>query len=108
MKKEHALISDPRIKGAVEELRTLIAQRYPAASFAVFERDDPKGVRLQATVDIADTDEVMDSVLDALYDIQVERGLPVYVLTEQPLSRVAEQLRARTRRRQTAALPPLP
>ena len=74
----------------------------------MFERDDPKGVRLQATVDVADTDEVMDSVLDALYDIQVERGLPVYVLTEQPLSRVAEQLRARTRRRQTAALPPLP
>src|ERR687885_131155 len=65
MNKEHSLINDPRIQGAVEELRTLIAGRYPAASFAVFERDDPKGVRLRATVDIADTDEVMESVLDA-------------------------------------------
>src|SRR5918911_2565232 len=102
MKKEHALISDPRIQGAVEELRTLIAGRYPTASFTVFERDDPKGVRLQATVDIEDTDEVMDAVMDALYDIQVERGLSVYVVTEQPLSRIAQQLSARSRRRQTA------
>jgi hypothetical protein len=108
MKKEQGLMKDPRIKEAVEELRTLIAGRFSTASFDVFERDDPKGVRLRATVDIEDTDEVMEAVLDALYDIQVERGLPVYVVTQQPLSRVAEQLRARGRRRQSAALPPLP
>ena len=74
----------------------------------MFERDDPEGVRLRATVDIADTDEVMDVVLDALYDIQVEQGLPVYVVTEQPPARVAEQLRSRARRTGHVALPPLP
>ena len=89
---------DPRVEGAIEELRALIAERYPGARFDVFERDDPEGVRLQATVDIEDTEEVMDVVIDALYDIQVERGLPVYVVTEQPLARVAEQLRARAQR----------
>jgi uncharacterized protein (UPF0332 family) len=92
------LLSDPRIQEAVEELRTLIAGRYPTARFDVFERDDPEGVRLQAMVDIEDTDEVMDAVMDALYDIQVERGLPVYMVTEQPPARVAEQLRERSRR----------
>src|ERR671927_823269 len=106
MKKEQGLVVDPRIKEAVEELRKLIASRYPAASFDVYESDDPQGVRLQATVDLEDLDEVMDGVMDALYDIQVERGLPVYVVMEQPLSRVAEELRTRGRRRQPADLPP--
>jgi hypothetical protein len=102
------LIGDPRVKKAVEELRALIAARYPSASFAVFERDDPKGVRLQATIDLEDTDEVMDLVVDALYDIQVERGLPVYVVTEQPLSWIAEALRARGKHKQPVVLPSLP
>ncbi len=108
MRREQTLSSDLRIREAVEELRRLIAGRYPDARFDVFERDDPEGVRLQATVDVADTDEVMDVVMDALYDIQVERGLPVYVVTEQPLPRVAEQLRARARRTRPVVLPPLP
>ena len=107
MKKEQGLLGDARIKEAVEELRTLIAGRYPGASFDVFERDDPTGVRLRATVDIEDTDEVMDGVMDALYDIQVERELPVYVVIVQPLSRVAEERRARGKRGQPADLPPL-
>jgi hypothetical protein len=102
------LTRNPRIQEAVEELRRLIAGRYPDARFDVFERDDPEGVRLQATVDIEDTDEVMDLAMDALYDIQVERGLPVYVVTEQPHLRVAEQLRARARHPSPLVLPPLP
>ena len=89
-------------------MRTLIAGRYPGTGFDVFERDDPEGVRLRATVDVEDTDAVMDGVMDALYDIQVERGLPVYVVTEQPPSRVAEQLCARARRTSPVAVPPLP
>jgi hypothetical protein len=108
VKKEPTLTRDPRIREAVEELRRLIAGRYPEAGFDVFERDDPEGVRLQATVGIEDTDEVMDVVVDALYDIQVERGLPVYVVTEQPPARVAEQLRARARRTRSVVASPLP
>jgi hypothetical protein len=108
MKKERTLTGDPQTQEAVEELRTLIAGRYPGAHIDVFERDDPEGVRLRATVDIEDTDEVMDVVADALYDIQVERGLAVYVVTEQPPGRVAEQLRARGRRTAPAVLSPLP
>ncbi len=50
----------------------------------------------------------MDHVMDALYEIQVERGLPVYVVTEQPASRVAEQLRTRARRSPPGVLSNLP
>ena len=107
MKKEQGLVADTRIEEAVDELRALIASRYPAASFDVYESDDPQEVRLQATVDLEDLDEVMDGIMDALYDIQVERELPVYIVTQQPLSRVAEQLRARGKRRRPADLPPL-
>jgi hypothetical protein len=108
MRKEQSLTRDPQVQGAVEELRRLIADRYPGARFDVFERDDPEGVRLQATIDVEDTDEVMDVIMDALFNIQVERGVPVYVVTEQPLPRVTEELRARARRTSSVVLPPLP
>jgi hypothetical protein len=90
--------TDPRIEAAVTELRALIANRFPDTTFDVFERDDPAGVRLRAVVDIEDTDAVMDLVMDKLYEIQVEQGLPVYVLAVQPPARMAEQLRARAAR----------
>jgi hypothetical protein len=108
VRKEQTLTGDPEIQRAVEELRMLIAGRYPEARFDVFERDDPEGVRLRATVDLEDTDEVMDVVMDALYEIQVEQGLPVYVVTEQPLHRMAAQLRTRIRRKPSVIVPPLP
>ena len=88
-------IDDPRIQDAVGELRALIAMRYPTATFAVFERDDPEGVRLCATVDVEDTDEVVETAIEKLTELQTERELPIYLLVEQSLERVAEQLQAR-------------
>jgi hypothetical protein len=90
-----ALEDDPDIHAALMELEQLIAAHFPTAVFDRYVGEDPLGVRLRATVDIEDTDVVMDVVMDALYNIQVERGLPVYVVTSQPLERVMAQLRAR-------------
>jgi hypothetical protein len=95
MTRAHSASDDPRIREAIDALREIIRARYPDAAFDVYERDDPVGVHLLATVDIDDTDEVMDLVLDKLYEIQVEQELPVYVVTAQPLTRVARQLRGR-------------
>lgn len=108
MTKSQTLPTDPRIDDALEELRALIAARYPDATFDVFHRDDPDGMRLRARVDIEDLDEVMDIVLDKLYEVQVERGLPVYVVTTHPHGRIEAQLRERTQRVAPIALPPLP
>lgn len=77
---------DPRTEQALEELRSQIRERYPAAAFEVFRRDDPSGVRLRVTVDVEDTDAVLDAVIDSLYDIQVERQLPIYVIPVQPFA----------------------
>jgi hypothetical protein len=87
--------AEPRIQQALEELETLILQHYPKASFQVSVGDDPEGVYLTATVDVPDTDAVMDVVLARLLTLQVEEGLPIYVIPveppEQALAAIREQ-----------------
>jgi hypothetical protein len=77
---------EPRTERALEELRSQIRERYPTAAFEVFRRDDPDGIRLRVTVDVEDTDAVLDTVIDSLYDIQVEQQLPIYVVPVQPFA----------------------
>ena len=101
---QHESIEE-RTKRALEELETLIAGRYPQASFAVVHGEDPEGVYLKATVDLDDVDEVMDVYRDRLLDIQVDEGLLVYVIPLQPVERVLEALCARDARFSNSALP---
>ena len=93
----------PAMEDAVQELKRLITERFPQASFVVEEGFDPKGTYLVTTVDIADTDEVIDVVGDRLVELQVTEGLPVYVTPLRPIERVVAQLRERE-----AATPPAP
>lgn len=85
--------ADPRIQAAVAEVRHLIAARYPATTFAVYHGEEPDGIYLKATVDVADLDEVADTFMDRLVALQVEGGLPVYVALDWPDERVRAQLR---------------
>jgi hypothetical protein len=88
---------------AVHELKRLITARFPQAGFVIEEGCDPEGIYLVTTVDIVDTDEVIDVVGDRLVELQVDEGLPVYVTPLRPLKRVVAQLRERE-----AATPPSP
>lgn len=88
---------------ALEELKQLIRERFPEATFAISGGEDPEGVYLSPTIDIEDTDEVMDVVLDRLLGFQLEDGLSLYVVPLLPLERVAQQLRHGQRRE----LPPI-
>ncbi len=81
---------DPRIQSALEELKGMIAQRYPEAIFEVSVGSDPAGVYLDVIVDVEDTIEVTDVIIDRLVDIQVEERLPIYVIAMRPLHRVLE------------------
>jgi hypothetical protein len=94
----------PRLREALTELRGLIGGRYPEATFDVFRGEDPEGVYLLATVDVEDTDEVAALYTDRLVDLQVDEGLPIYVLPIRPLARVTRELRAQ----QAAPRAPLP
>lgn len=84
--------TDPRIVVALNELQGLIAREYPAAQFDIFHGDDPEGVYLRATVDLDDTDPVLDTVLDQLSIFQVEQELPIHVVTTVPRERIAQRL----------------
>jgi hypothetical protein len=88
-------LTDPRVGAAVEELKQLIAARYPDATFDVCQGEDPEGVYLRATVDIEDSSDALTPALDKLFELEVEQELPIYVVTSQPLDRIAAQLKAR-------------
>src|SRR5215831_3433115 len=92
MRPETHVSLTPRMEEAVHELKRLITERFPQASFVIEEGFDPKGTYLVTTVDIADTDEVIDVVGDRLVELQVEEGLPVYVTPLRPIQRVIAQL----------------
>ena len=97
MRTENDRLTDPRIQAAIAELRGTIQARYPAATFSVFRGlgDDVEGDYLETTVDLEDTDEVVDLVIDRLVDLQVEEGLPIRVLPVRPPERIAAMLAAR-------------
>lgn len=95
MKAERLTRRSPRIEAAVAELRDQVSQCYPDAAFEVFEGEDPKGTYLRATVDVEDTDQVLDVVIDRLLELQVDEGLPVYFVASRPVERVLEQVRSR-------------
>jgi hypothetical protein len=83
----------PRIREAIDELEGMIVERFPQATFVVQEGDDPPGIYLLATVDIDDTDEVVDIIGDRLVDLEVHEELPLYFVPLRPIERVMEEIR---------------
>jgi hypothetical protein len=72
---------DSRRREAIEELSRLIRQRYPTAQFDVSpDPDDPDITLLWATVDVDDPDQVLDLVMERAPQLQVDEGVPVYVV----------------------------
>ena len=95
MRTEQDLLTDSRIQAAVAELQDLIRARYPEATFSVGYGEDPDGVYVRTTVDVDDRNDVVDLFIDRLVSMQVDEGLPVYVIPVRPPERVAAMLRAR-------------
>jgi len=88
-----------RMETALEELRALILSRYPEATFETGpSQDDDAIVHLYAYVDVEDTDEVMDLVIDRMVDMQAEEGLPIFVLPRRTPERIAARWAAPDRR----------
>ena len=101
---EYASAHDPRIQEALIELKGLIRQKYPTATFVVSRGDDPEGVYLTSTVDVDDTEEVFDVVVDRLLKYQIEDELPIFVVAVRPLERVLKDLRSPRRVRPRPAI----
>ena len=72
---------DLRLQSALEELRGLILRHYPDARFEISRGiDDPEAVHLVAAVDADDLDDVVDLVIERMMEIQIEEGLPIFVI----------------------------
>ena len=95
MSQEQPIPLTPAMEKAVNELKGMISERFPQASFTVEEGFDPKGIYLVTTVDIADTDEVIAVIGDRLVELQVDEGLPIYVTPLRPMQRVLADLKNR-------------
>jgi hypothetical protein len=74
----------PRLQRAIDELQHLIRRVDPLATFQVVSGDDPTGTYVLATVDIEDTERVMDAYMERLLTLQIDEGLPLYVLPLRP------------------------
>ena len=79
----------PRLRCAVDELQNLIRRVDPMATFQVVPGDDPTGTYVIATVDIEDTEHVMDAYMERLLALQIDEGLPLYVVPLRSPTRVA-------------------
>lgn len=102
MKAERRRPGDTRTRAALAELKQLVRQRYPDATFAVRRgEDDPDCIHLVATVDVEDGGEVIEAVVERLMEIQIEQGLPIFVIPLRPresvlaMRRDAEEARGR-------------
>ena len=111
MTKEHDYYStlDPRRQQAVTELTGVIKQRYPTASFATEPGvDDAAITHLVATVDVDDPDEVTDLTIERELELQIDEGVPVYVIPLRTPERVAKLAAEQRTRQQTPPVFPLP
>jgi H2-forming N5,N10-methylenetetrahydromethanopterin dehydrogenase-like enzyme len=88
MRAEQRDLSTPRMQAAIAELQRLIQRHYPEAIFQVEPGDDPTGLYVLATVDVEDTDAVVEVYIDRLLELQIDEGLAVYVVPVRPLARV--------------------
>lgn len=78
---------------AIAEIKSLIRQGFPEATFSVGPGEDPVGIYLVAEIDLDDLGEVNDLFLDGLVDMQVEEMLPLYVIPTRPIERTREMIR---------------
>src|SRR5688572_11934300 len=86
---EHPLDLDDRMRAAVAELRGLIQQQYPTATFGLSRGpDDPTAIHLRATVDVDDPDDVVDLIIDRMMALQIEEDLPIFVIPVRTPERV--------------------
>jgi len=78
---------------AVAEIKALILAHFPDATFEIGLGEDPDGTWMTVTVDIEDTDDVVDVIVERLLALQVEEGIPLYVIPVRPIERIMDDLR---------------
>lgn len=89
----------PRLEEAIAEMKERITRHFPATTFEMYQGEDPVGIYLIAIVDTDDMWEVADLFMSRLVDLQVEEGLPLFVIPEPTPERNAAILAERAAER---------
>jgi len=90
MKRSEFQAVDPRMGRALEELADLVRRSYPDTTFQVApSEEDATIVHLIARVDVDDPDEVADLVMDRMIEMQIDEGLPIYLIPLRTPERIA-------------------
>lgn len=105
MTPEHRFPLSMRMETAIAEMKQLIAGRYPTTAFSVYEWDDPEGIFLSAIVDTDDIEAVTDLFRDRILDLQVDEGLPLFVIPERTPERTAALLAREAKERAPLLVP---
>ena len=79
------------------EMKERISHRFPTTTYEMYQGEDPVGIYLAAIVDTDDLDEVKGLFLDRLVDLQVDEGLPLFVVPVRPVDRVSPNCAAARR-----------
>lgn len=70
-----------RLQAAAAELQAMILDAFPSATFVLGPGpENPTELHVVTTVDVDDTDEVVDLIIDRMLEMQIGEGLPVYVI----------------------------
>ncbi|MBA3450024.1 MAG: hypothetical protein H0T18_02290 [Chloroflexia bacterium] len=83
-----------RMDAAIAEIKELILTHFTGATFDVGLSDDPDGTSMTVTVDVEDTDDVVDVIVERSLEMQVDEGIPLYVVPVRPIERIMADLRA--------------
>lgn len=83
------------MQAAIAELKMLITHHFPSAQFTVQQAaDEPEAILLVTTVDIDDPDDVTDLVIERMMELQIDQGLPIFVVPVRHPARVMQLLNA--------------
>jgi hypothetical protein len=86
---------DERLNSAIAELQELILHHFPEATFCIESGiDDPEAIHLVATVDVEDRFDVLDLVSEHVMDIQIDAGIPIFVIPRRTPERIRAMLAA--------------
>src|SRR6266567_4117496 len=89
--RQHFVMRQDRMEAAISEMQQLISAKLSDTIYTTAHQYDPAGIQLIATVDTEDTDAVVNCFIDRLLELQVDGGLPLYVIPIRPARRVVTQ-----------------
>ena len=95
----------PRMEEVIAEMKERILSRFPTTTFEMYQGEDPVGIYLAAIVDTEDLEDVNQLFSSRIVDIQIDEGIPLYVITERTPERNAALLAREAQERELNLVP---